>query len=484
MILVVAGVMRFAMVTVSPGFEWDEPVYAQIAAQTNVVGYPSAKIDGNMISTEPYLYQPPFDFYLKAAWFNTFPKTDTAGDVGLGRLLSATEGMIALVLAFFCIQEIAGPNSAIVGLILLATDGWIVYTNRLNLIDNGMIPWGIFGVWMYAKACKSQAKLYYVIAGLFLAFAAVYKQTGIPFLFVPIINWLMTRKNFKNHALLLLTMVLVVLGYIGGLFAIWPKEFIFDTWVQIERTLGHIPSRGLNYGLQDAIKAVVQTYFVFVVTIVAITGVGLAVAYRVIQVICGQKQLFNSILLSWSIAAFGFLTVIALKAPQYLIIVLVPAYMFIASEFGAILDRAEDRLQMLQSSVNLDVLAKRIVVGALAFTVAANMVTWGVRFIAHHDNALLETYRYFQTVPSTSHVLADDPVGVVITQPYYNIDRHWSEQSMIDANPDYIVLYTTYTQKTPNYQELKLYIAKSTIVRTIVGFKETILIYRVNKGGS
>jgi hypothetical protein len=86
--------------------------------------------------------------------------------------------------------------------------------------------------------------------------------------------------------------------------------------------------------------------------------------YRLIKVIRGNIP-FNSVLLSWTIAAFVFLTVISLKAPHYLITVLIPAYMFIASELG----NPDIRKKPI----------KRIIVGIVCFALVANLVTWVIR---------------------------------------------------------------------------------------------------------
>ncbi|MCK4794209.1 MAG: glycosyltransferase family 39 protein, partial [Desulfobacteraceae bacterium] len=189
-IFAMAGYLRFFNIAQSPGYEWDEPVYAAIAQRTIELGYPNLKGDGNIYNAEPYLYHPPLDFYLKAFWLQN---VESSGIVA-GRILSSIEAMIGLAIAYFCLKEISGRKAAVIGLVLLATDGWLVYTNRLNLIENGMMLIGVFGIWMYIKATKSQKISYYLAAGFFLAFAAIYKHTGLPFLAVPIINLMITRK--------------------------------------------------------------------------------------------------------------------------------------------------------------------------------------------------------------------------------------------------------------------------------------------------
>lgn len=477
-IFAAAGYMRFFNIAQSPGYEWDEPVYVAIAQRTIELGYPNLKGDGNVYNTEPYLYHPPFDFYLKAFWLQNVE----ASGIVAGRILSSIEAMIGLAIAYFCLKDISGRKAAVIGLVLLATDGWLVYTNRLNLIENAMMLLGVFGVWMYIKATKTGKTPYYLAAGFFLAFAAIYKHTGLPFLAVPIINLMIIRKDWKRHIILIQTMAIVVLIYMATMWAVWGTVFTQQTWVQIERAFGNIGSRGLNYGFSEAISAITQTYWVFFVTIAALAGVGLTIAFRIAQVVFRGKQLFNSVLLSWAIAAFFFLGVIALKAPHYLITALVPGYIFIASEIGNLLERVEDKIKIGRGNVRLEIGKKSLIAGLVGLAIVLNLFTWTTRFAQRHENALLEAYDFFKTVPVTARVLADDCIGIAIEQPYYGLDRHAYEQGIKYANPDYVAIYTSQTQQIPDDPALRSLLSNSTLIRRFSGFKEVIEIYQTNGG--
>ncbi|MHA1972900.1 MAG: ArnT family glycosyltransferase [Candidatus Hodarchaeales archaeon] len=476
-IFTVAGYMRFSNIRQNPGYEWDEPIYVGIAERVNEIGYPNIKGEGNIFNTEPYLYHPPFDFYLKSFWFQLVE----VSDIGSSRILSAIEAMIMLGIAYFCLKEVSGKKTAIIGLLLLATDGWLVYTSRLNMIENAMMVIGVLGIWMYIKATKTGITLYYLIAGIFLTFAAIYKHTGIPLIAVPFVNLLLIRKEWKNHLVLIQTMIIVVLVYVAAMWAIWGELYTFQTWVQMERAFGNIGSRGLNFSVTDAISAIVQTYWVYTVTILLIISMGGIIGFRIVQSVLRGKELSNSVLLSWAIVSFSFLAVIALKAPHYLITVLVPGYMFVASEIGNILERIERNSEINKKEEPLKKRKRSIVFILVGLAVLLNMFTWSVRFIQPYDNALGQTYGFFSTIPITKNIIADDCVGVAIQQPYFNLDRHSSEQGIKDANPDYLVLYTSQTQKTPDSQDLNALILNSTLVQRFTGFKEIIEVYQVNR---
>jgi len=473
-ILMMGAFLRFYEIQTRPGYEWDEPIYAAISQRTTIVGYPNLKGEDNTYNTDVYLYHPPFDFYLKGAWFQLLGTSD----IGAGRILSAIEGMIMLILAFFCLKEVSGKKVAVIGLIFLATDGWLVYTNRLNLIENGMMPWGILGIWLYVKAAKTQKTQYYLLTGIFLAFAAVYKHTGIPFVLVPLVNLLMIRRDWKNHLLTFQSMIIVVLLYVVAMLVLWQEDFLFCNWVQIERALGKIGSRGLNYGLSEVADAVVQTYWVFFITVLSIVTVGLTVGYRLFQVVFRGRQMPNSVLLSWALVAFTFMVAIALKAPHYLITVLIPAYMFIASELGKWLDGSGEKVKK-EAEEKLVARKQWGIVGLMCILVVANVFTWNVRFIQHRDNALSETYSFFKTVSVNARVFADECVGVELQQPYFNLDRHPGEQGLKEVRPDYVVLYSSLTQKPPENPALSGLLSESQMVKHISGFKEDIQIYRV-----
>jgi len=477
-IFVTAGYMRFSNITQSPGYEWDEPVYATIAQRTIELGYPNLKGEENVYNTEPYLYHPPFDFYLKAFWFQHVQ----GSSIGAGRILSSIEAMFGLIIAYFCLKDISGRKAAVIGLALLATDGWLVYTNRMNLIENAMMLLGVFGVWMYVKATKIGKTPYYLVAGFFLAFAAIYKHTGLPFLAIPIINLMIIRKDWKQHIILIQTMAIVVLIYMATMWAVWGTVFTQQTWVQIERAFGNIGSRGLNYGFSEAISAVTQTYWVFFVTIAALAGVGVTITFRILQVVFRGKQPFNSVLLSWAIVAFFFLSVIALKAPHYLITALVPGYIFIASEIGNLLKKVEDKIKIGRGNVQLEKGKKTLTIGLVSLAIVVNLFTWTARFAQNYSNALLETYDFFKTVPVNARVMTDDCIGVVIRQPYFGLDRHASEEGIKYANPDYITLYTSQTQQIPDDPALRFLLSNSTLIRRFSGFKEVIEVYQVNGG--
>ncbi|MHA1852050.1 MAG: ArnT family glycosyltransferase [Candidatus Heimdallarchaeaceae archaeon] len=456
LILAVATFLRFYQIQTSPGYDWDEPVYARISEQTLHKGYPTTIGTLKGESTEPYLYHPPFDFYLKAGWF----KLTGVSGVGSARVLSGIESVITLVVIYFMVSQVSGKKVGLIASLLIATDGWLVYTNRLNLIENAMMLIGTLGIWLYIIAIRKDKKIYYVLAGVVIALAAIYKHTGMYFLLVPAINLVLTKIDYKKHLLLLGCSLLVIYLYIVSMSILFEYDYLFQSWVQIQRAFGKIPSRGMNWGIETILTTIRETYWIFAITLIAITtGIGV-VFVKTIKFLSRKTSNKNPIWLSWSIASIVFLSVIALKAPHYLITTLIPLYILIAVE-----------LERLSSTY--------LKTGLLILVVLLNMVVWQTRFVGHSDNALLETSQYMEeNVGITKKVLAEECVGSLINQPYYNIQANQGKEALKRIEPDYVVLYYSNTQEPPSNDSLFEYIAlkQLEVVTQITGFKENIYI--------
>jgi len=122
--------------------------------------------------------------------------------------------------------------------------------------------------------CHSHQKggrRYYALAGFLLAFAAIYKHIGICFLLVPAVHWLLARKKGPHYGVLAGVAILVVLAYVIGMYLLWVTSTCAKASVQIQRMYGGIESRGLNYGPGEALRAVIDKYWIFFTTIACLT---------------------------------------------------------------------------------------------------------------------------------------------------------------------------------------------------------------------
>lgn len=457
-VLMFGAILRFYNIQSRPGFEWDEPVYASIAEHVTDYGYPAFQPEADQ-PLVPYLYHPPFDFYLKGWWF----KVTQSSGVGAARVLSGIESMMLLGLTYLLVRSTVGKTAALWGLLFMAMDGWLIYTNRLNLIENAMMPIGVAGLCLYVLACNKERTIYFVLAGATLAFAGVYKHTGICFLLVPLINVILTNKQRRAHAVLFGTALAVIILFVVGMYLTWGNEYITQSLIQIRRTFGGISSRGLNFGFGEALQALLNTYWIFFLTLVCIIATPIVIVLQLIPAIRYRRTPEHSILLSWAIAALLFLAAIALKAPQYLIIALVPLYAFGAAKLGPYLERR----------------ARLLPVAAVVLVVALNLTTWTLRFADRTDNALLATSQYVaQYLPADALLVTEESIHASMIQPYYKLDS-LTYKDLSGIRPTYIILYVSTTLKPPKSTLLDEWMSQSILITHFDGFKEKILIYRI-----
>lgn len=438
-----------------PGYEMDEPVYGYIAEHTHTFGFPALKGEGDT-APQVFLYHPPFDSMLKSAWLSVVP-----GDpVTSGRTLSVVAASFALFLLYALMRSMLGKRVATLVLFLLATDGWLIFTNRLNLMENVALPLTILGMLAYGFAIRSRKGFSFILAGVLLAAAMLYKHTGAYLLLIPALYYFFTREETRKHRNLYISAAITIAVYVAAMLLLWGDVYVQQTWVQVQRVLGVLDSRGLNITLSQAASAVVQTYWIYITTL-SVLMLGLAtVLWHTIRFIKTKQAPIHPLLLSWSLASTVFLACIGIKAPHYLIIALVPLYIYI----GAVL---------------LTKLSHRTVLILMLMVCIINMFTWHTRFYVQEDNALAQTYTYMnKMVPDRYNVLTEEAVGVGIKQHYYRLDAHTSKEDLDQIQPEYIVLYTTATQHAPSSDALEEIIKQSELVKTIHGFKETIFIYK------
>jgi 4-amino-4-deoxy-L-arabinose transferase-like glycosyltransferase len=462
-IIAVAAFLRLFLIGERPGFEWDEPVYGAIAQHSAEHGLPALRPEGGAIATQPYLYHPPFDVIIKGWWISL------TGESGVGnlRLLAGFASLVLLALAYWLVRNCTDRFTAALATILLATDGWLIYTNRLNLIENIMMPLGLAGMVAYSYAIKRHNRLLYGLAGALLALAFVYKHIGIAFLVAPLFYLLFFSDKRKSHIFLYLSALTVIVTYFVAMYLLWGNEIFSQNWVQIQRSLGLVESRGLNYGLAQVFEALLKTYWIFFSTLFALAICLVLLAWRFYRWLRKGERPAQPLLFSWAVTAFVLLSVTSLKAPHYLIVMLVPLYIYLATELAT-------WLRQLKKT--------QLKWGFVALILTLNMVTWNVRFMLQSDNALLETYRFVSAnVPANARVLTEETIGAGIRQPYYKLDRHKMADELEKIKPDYIILYYSTTQKPPDSEALEKLVKEGQALTEIRGFKERIIVYRVNQ---
>lgn len=469
LILAAAAALRFWDLDGRPGYEWDEPVYTDVASHAARDGAVEIKPQFGE-EPGPYLFHPPVYFHLLGLWFRIF---------GIGivqaRFLAAFASLVVLALLYLLLRAHLG-RLALIPLALVATDGWIVYTNRIGWIENTMLVLGLGGLLVYdrafraATAGRGHSLVAFAGAGLLLGGATVYKHVGGYLVAAVAVHWLVRRRLHREHAVLLATAALVVVAYVAGMTLVYQNDgqnaFLEHSNVQVERALGGHERRGTVESPTVALGAIIDQYRIFYATLGLTLIATIALVYRLIEAVrvrTLEHARRNALLFSWALAAVVSFGLIKLRFPHYMIMLLVPLYAFLASEL----------VRVARSEIGIRVLA----FGAVA-VVQLNMLTFANRFVHRADNALAAVRDYArEEIPREALILTEETVGMIVPQPYCKlVEADRCQQAA------FVILYTSHTQRPPREPALAAILREARLEATFRGFKETIRVYRTLAG--
>ena len=462
LIILSSVAVRIGMVTRTP-WEWDEPVYTQIAQGVAEIGYPSIRAD--VISQRtPYLYHPPFHFYVMSGWYRL------VGDSSIlaGRLLSAMIGVGVVIATMLLVYSITRhlPTTAITGA-LLGIDGWFSYSSGLVKLDTASVLLGVIGLWCFHQAITRKQARWALLTGLFIGGAAVYKHNGAIFLVVILMHWVLTHQQHRRHLIVMLSSIVVIVAYVGVMYLSWGDTYLKQSTNQLNRSTGQSESRGLNYGVAEAVKAFTSTYWAFAGSIISI-GIGVAAALR--AVIRRPQPEWPSILVSWCLASAVCLGALKLRNPHYLVFLIVPAACMVALSLVRGLRVVSPSPRVFRFSVM-----------ALVAFAGLHLVTLSLRAIVFDKtNTLLRTQQYIITyIPSSATVLSEEPICVLIPNPCYRFGVTTSEARVQRANPQYVITYNSTTQGPPQTNAILELINRGLSIYATKGWKENIVVLQI-----
>jgi hypothetical protein len=179
-----------------------------------------------------------------------------------------------------------------------------------------------------------------------------------------------------------------------------------------------------------------------------------------------------SVEVSWIIASIAVFIAIQIKFPNYFIYLIIPLLVYLGMR---IRDVVSDWLA-------IDTHAPRWLWGGLILlpilALGCDLGASYLRLATYNDNALLQVSNYAKYhIPLGDKVVADEPVGVMIPQPYCKLEYPGQCQ---DAQ--WVITYTSITQKLPTRaSDSQLYVLLDNAQEVAVfrGFKETITVYHV-----
>lgn len=457
-IILLAAGMRLAFLKATP-WDWDEPVYTRIANNVQTLHYPSLNIDGE---GEWYTYHPPFHFWNLSGWYALI------GDdsIWAGRLFSslAATTCVALLMVLVWVTSQDRKATLLAGF-LLAIDGWFGYTSLLVKLDTTAVAIGMAGLILFTQALKNQKTSWFIAAGLVIGMAVIYKHVAVVFLLTIAIHWLITKGNSKQHLSVLSAAGGVIVLYILGMAVFVGDPFIHATIVQVRRTLGLQEARGLQYGPMEALQAMAQTYWAFGGSVLTLGVGGLTAVLIARQHRQGKEPL--AVVTAWMLAALLMLGGIKLRNPHYLVYAIPPA----VALTGVLL-------------VELEKLHHRTALSLLAIVLTLNVGTIAIRAVNFSAvNALGGVQAKMAELPPDATVLTEESICALIAQPCYPFGHYQTDgqiASIPGGEPQYVVVYTTTTQKPPQTEAVLELISEGQVIYSISGWKETLTIIQVD----
>jgi 4-amino-4-deoxy-L-arabinose transferase-like glycosyltransferase len=301
-VLALAAFLRFWRLGSAPGWEWDEPNYAGIA--TNLGRHGQLAIKHDVLSqSSTYFFHPPFYFVLLAGWFKL---------VGYGiteaRVLTALASLLLLALCYLLFRRRIG-TLALLPVLAIACDGWLVFSDRVSWIDHVMLVIGVGGLLVYERARDGGGLGTYAAAGALLGAAAVFKHLGVYFVIAAALHWLLAGGWRRGHALLLGAAAAVIVTYVAAMLALFGDEYWDATTVQFRRASGTGSGAGASVGGAADIGPLLHQYRLFYATIAIAVAGGVILAVRLGSMVVKRTRAPAAelgVTFSWLLAAVVF----------------------------------------------------------------------------------------------------------------------------------------------------------------------------------
>ena len=169
----------------------------------------------------------------------------------------------------------------------------------------------------------------------------------------------------------------------------------------------------------------------------------------------------SAITFSWLVAGLIFFAALQIRFPQYFMMVLIPLYGYVA-------------IETLRWLPGRDGAAASAAVVVLAVILAADGITYWQRIASRSDNALKAVAAFANSrIPASDVVIAEQPVGVLIRQPYcetWEVDR-------CERRAQWLIDYRTELFEPRQVDVVDRLARAGRKVATFRGFKETISVY-------
>lgn len=479
LLLVAAFLVRW-YAALHTGLEVDEPIYHNAAAQLLQYGVPVIR-PAYLHPLMPFLYHPPFFFYLLAGWFRLWSNTSYL----TGRMFSVVTSCVMLLLLYLMLRRMAGRLAALIVLVFLTSDLWMIFTNQAIYIENSLMILVIATIWVYWRATtgvfasRKREMVQYALAGMLVGCVIVYKQIGGFIILVVLLNLLLQRKNWLLHILLFGATLLTIALYVLGMNAVFGSAYDVATQDQLLRTLGLKAAPGLNDNILTALQAFLSRYWMFFITFIALLSGFVVTTIRYLQAFFRRREIAHPLLVSWALSGMLFSAAISLKSPHYLILWIVPLYILLALELRTFIQARHWFISFPSTKVRLAPVLSLLIAFCLLFSLG-EAFGFQARFINIPGDALEQSEIYINTtLPSTAVVLTENYIGVDLTPSFLDISLVSTPQSIQLHHVTHMALYWTQTQPVPaSLGPVSRYCVP---MRTFTGFKDTIEVCQIDQ---
>jgi 4-amino-4-deoxy-L-arabinose transferase-like glycosyltransferase len=446
--LALAFVVRY-FAALHAGLEVDEPIYRDAAESLLKLGYPAIR-PAYLHQTIPFLYHPPFYFYVLAGWFYLWGSTSYF----TARMLSVTMSLIMLLLLYLFMRQVFDKKRALLVLALVGGDLWTIFTNQAIYLENSQMLLVILAIWAYWRASTSSPSSparylgWYTLAGLFIGCAIIYKQIGGFLAVVVALQFLLQRKHWVGYIMLVGMVILIMLSYVLLMHLTFGALFDSATLDQIHRTTGTKAAAGLNTNAQTAIDVIGDRYWVFMITVVVLLGGGILSLIRYLQVLLRRRDSAQPVMICWALGGVLFAFGISLKSPHYMILWIVPIYVLLAQEMAELFWDWRSQVRKVRITQRLMIQVLGLLVCVLFLI--ANAFGYQGRFGNLPGDPLLEAASYVNhNVPPTDVVLAKNYIGVDLVPPFLDINLISTPQEIYRRRVSYMVLYWSTSAPLP-----------------------------------
>lgn len=469
-IIMGSAVLRLWHLGTAPDWQMDEVTYTAIARNVLTHGTLNLPIAYGQ-QWKPFLYHPPFYFLLLARWFAI-----TGVGIFQARLLGVIGVTVSLILLTRLIWKIHGPLTAVITALFIATDGWLLYVQRVSYMENILMVL-VTGTFLAYRAALDSGRLrWYVLAGALGGASVIFKHTGGYVIAAVIIAWLMARRDHRYHLALLGTSLAIIVTYVLVMLHLYDVPghnwYIDQTFVQILRTLGKQQTGGNLTSPLQFLHLATHLYAVFLPSLlIGFSGIILLAVNLIRSLRARNLAVFRDdvIFPAWALAGVIVFGAISLKYAQYFVMVLTPVYCYL---WARIVRVARGRIRLSWMAVS-----------AMAVLVSLGLVSFRARLAESPGNVFQEAGQYVTThIPRQAIVIAETPVDYEIPQRWCS-PNGWRMDPKCLWQATYIVTWQTYLQSVNPYKftTFDKVLRGSVKVITIPGFNGFVTVWKVKR---